>query len=81
MTIINNCFAVSKDEYLIAVDPKSKSIQDEAQIPTAGSAVPIAETKDSQDNMTPKTFKSLAWSQNIQVLGSWSLNVIKLDLI
>lgn len=70
MTFINNCFAVAKDEYLIAVDPKMKSIQDDVPIPAAGSAASIAAaTASAQNVMTTKTFKSLAWSQNIQVLG------------
>lgn len=69
ITIINNCFAVLKDEYLIAVDPKCNSIQDGVQIPASGSAIPIKPINTPSDNITHKSFKSLAWSQNIQALG------------
>lgn len=67
MTFINGCYAVAKDEYLIAVDPKSK-FQD---LPPTSGSVKVAgdglmATGQDTENVT---FKSLAWSQNIQVLG------------
>lgn len=65
MALINNCFAVAKDEFLIAVDPKSKL---QELVPKSGSTV--AGTVATAAVADPaKSFKSLAWSQNIQVLG------------
>lgn len=57
---------VSKDEYLIAVHPKKPD-----SIPvagTSGSAADFAPDKDLSDS-----FKSLAWSQNINALGKLSV--------
>lgn len=67
MTFINGCYAVAKDEYLIAVDPKSQ-FQD---LPPTSGSVKVAgdglmATGQDTENVT---FKPLAWSQNIQVLG------------
>lgn len=58
--MIDNYFAVAKDEYLIAVDPKSKSPHEPK------TAVVEAAVKGEKE--TRKTFKSFAWSQPVQVL-------------
>ena len=66
MTLINNSFAVAKDEYLIAVDPKMRSLQDQQPAPVVPQSA--ASTVDVDDE-SKKSFKSLAWSHPIQVLG------------
>lgn len=60
ISLIDNYFAVAKDEYLIAVDPKSKSPHEPK------TAVVEAAIKGEKE--TRKTFKSFAWSQPVQVL-------------
>lgn len=66
IAIINGLFAVVKDEYLIAVDPKSsgssgKIFKDQATTP--------------QDNES-KTFKSFSWTQPISQLGNESPSLL-----
>lgn len=58
ITIINDCFAVVKDEFLIAVDPKSSTLSD--------SAVNEKLLMDPMGgNKSSKRFKSFAWTQPV----------------
>lgn len=61
IAIINDLFAVVKDEFLIAVDPKS-SILPETSASSGKIQVALPET-------TSKTFKSFAWSHPVTQLG------------
>lgn len=63
IALIDNCFAVAKDEFLIAVDPKSKSPHESITVAAAGTAATIINEKEKRE-----TFKSFAWSQPLQIL-------------
>lgn len=66
ITIINEFFAVVKDEFLIAVDPKS-SILPESVV--SGGKLLKDQVTLSQD--TNKPFKSFAWSLPVNQLGKF----------
>lgn len=59
ITIINDCFAVVKDEFLIAVDPKSSTLSDSAANEKLLMMDPMGNNKSS------KRFKSFAWTQPV----------------
>lgn len=65
IAVINDLFAVVKDEFLIAVDPKNSILPD-----SGASSGKIFKDQGAlaQDNAN-KTFKSFAWSQPISQLG------------
>lgn len=74
MTLINDHFAVAKDEYLIAVYPETKKAEPASG--TAGSSSKAVTLADFQhDQEISNTFKSLVWSQHIRALGKaiWDL--------
>lgn len=55
IAMIDGCFAVAKDEYLFAVDPKNKSLQEPStSFPT---------------NTESAKFKALEWTHPLQVIG------------
>lgn len=68
ITLINDYFVVSKDEYLIAVHPKKKKLD---AIPAAGSSRSAADFVPDQE--LGDSFKSLAWTHNISALGGFLL--------
>lgn len=70
IAIINEFFAVVKDEYLIAVDPKSSILPDST---ASGGKILKDQVTLPQDN-TNKPFKSFAWSHPITQLGMCFLN-------
>lgn len=65
IAIINEYFAVVKDEFLIAVDPKSSILPDSS---ASSGRVLKDQVTLPQDN-TNKPFKSFAWSNPINQLG------------
>lgn len=60
IAMIDGCFAVAKDEYLFAVDPKNKSLQE----PSSSSMANFPDTSESTK------FKALEWTHPLQMLGS-----------
>lgn len=60
IAMIDGCFAVVKDEYLFAVDPKNKSLQDDPSSSLANFP--------NESNESTK-FKALEWTHPLQVLG------------
>lgn len=62
ITIINDCFAVIKDEYLVAVDP-----QNEIAKQSTDDGLLAAATNPQLNQQ----LKSFAWTQPITVLGSY----------
>lgn len=66
ITVINDYFAVVKDEFVIAVETKAPTQTDETGNPkiTKEQAVAAAVLNDGK-----KPFKSLAWSSPIHQLG------------
>lgn len=70
MAVINEYFAVVKDEFLIAVDPKNTGLTDATMNPKAIKDQATAVAADT----TNKPFKSFAWSQPVHHLGMPVLN-------
>ncbi|XP_055309525.1 vam6/Vps39-like protein [Sitodiplosis mosellana] len=64
ITVINELFAVVKDEFLIAVDPKSSVLQETC----ATSGKISKEQATLPQDQTNKSFKSFAWSHPISQL-------------
>lgn len=60
IALIDGYFAVAKDEYLFAVDPKNKSLQE----PSTSLSYFPANTESTK-------FKALEWTNPLQVLGEW----------
>ncbi len=58
IALIDGCFAVAKDEYLFAVDPKNKSLQE-----------PSTSLANFPTNTESTKFKALEWTHPLQVLG------------
>lgn len=58
IALIDGCFAVAKDEFLFAVDPKSKSLEE-----------PSTSLTNFPSNTEATKFKALEWSHPLQVLG------------
>lgn len=59
IAMIDGCFAVAKDEYLFAVDPKNKSLQE-----------PSTSLANFPTNTESTKFKALEWTHPLQVLGA-----------
>lgn len=68
VTIINECFALVKDEFLVAVDPKSSTLSD---INTNNKLLLQELTAGPSKDSTNKRFKSFAWSHPLQALGKY----------
>lgn len=58
IAMIDGCFAVAKDEYLFAVDPKNKSLQE-----------PSSSMPNFIDTSESTKFKALEWTHPLQMLG------------
>lgn len=65
---IHDYFAVAKDEVLIAVQPKPKANPSAGQLPISGqSGSAFASSQQLADDAVADTFRSLEWSQTIQM--------------
>lgn len=72
IAIINEMFAVVKDEFLIAVDPKSSTMIESS----ATSGKMLKDQINLPLDNTSKPFKSFAWSQAISQLGTILISLI-----
>lgn len=76
IAVINDLFAVMKDEFLIAVDPKNSISPDSSATSGKIFKEQVALTQDTKN----KAFKSFAWSQPISQLGRRAFHMSAMNL-
>lgn len=69
ISILDDIFAVAKDEYLIAVNPKT--IFQDFHVPVSAGSVSKDDLKVKQEAEHKKMFKSLAWTHPLQTLSKY----------